>query len=134
MSFNEQEKDYLHAQRLARFATVSGDGQPDVVPVGFEFDGSHFYVAGLDLTSTRKYKNVTGGNDLVALVVDDLVTTTPWTPRFVRVYGSAKVTRREGDSAPSLRITPTVSWSWNLDGQSFPAAGNAKPRKSVHNG
>jgi pyridoxamine 5'-phosphate oxidase family protein len=70
----------------------------------------------------------------VALVVDDLVTTTPWTPRFVRVYGSASVTQREGDSAPSLRITPTVSWSWNLDGQSFPAAGNAKPKKSVHNG
>jgi pyridoxamine 5'-phosphate oxidase family protein len=134
MSFNEQEKDYLHAQRLARFATVSGDGQPDVVPVGFEFDGSQFYVAGLDLTSTRKYKNVTGGNDLVALVIDDLASTTPWTPRFVRVYGKASLTQREGDSAPSLRVTPTVSWSWNLDGQSFPAAANAKPRKSVHDG
>lgn len=134
MSFTEEEKEYLRSQRLARFATVSGDGQPDAVPVGFEFDGSDFYVGGLDLTSTRKYKNVAGGNDKVALVVDDLVTMTPWTPRFVRVYGRASVTQRDGESAPGLRITPTVSWSWNLEGQSFPAAGNLEPRKSVHHG
>jgi pyridoxamine 5'-phosphate oxidase family protein len=134
MSFNEEETAYLRSQRLARLATVSGDGQPDVVPVGFEFDGSHFYVGGLDLTSTRKYRNVAAGNELVALVVDDLVTTTPWSPRFVRVYGTASVARRDGESGQSLRITPTVSWSWNLEGRGFPEAGDLAARKSVHNG
>ncbi len=133
MSFSEEETAYLHSQRLARVATVSGDGQPDVVPVGFEFDGSHFYVGGMDLTSTRKYRNVAAGNELVALVVDDVVTMTPWTPRFVRIYGTASVVQRGGESGQTLRITPTVSWSWNLEGRGFPEAGDLAPRKSVHN-
>jgi len=44
MSFSEEEISYLRSQRLARVATVSADGQPDVVPVGFEFDGTHVYI------------------------------------------------------------------------------------------
>ena len=73
MSFNAEKKVYLRSQRLARLATASGDGQPDVAPVGFDFDGSHFYIAGPDLPSTRKYRNVTGGPHKVALVVDDAI-------------------------------------------------------------
>jgi hypothetical protein len=42
MSFTQQEIDYIRTQRLARVATVGPDGQPDVVPVGFEYDGTHF--------------------------------------------------------------------------------------------
>ena len=38
MSFTDQEVAYLRSQRLARLATVAPDGQPDVVPVGFEFE------------------------------------------------------------------------------------------------
>ena len=48
MSFSDEEVAYLRSQRLARIATVSPDGQPDVVPVGYQFDGTHFYVGGLD--------------------------------------------------------------------------------------
>jgi pyridoxamine 5'-phosphate oxidase family protein len=134
MSFSEEEKAYLQSQQLARVATVSPDGQPDVVPVGFEFDGSDFYIGGLDLLSTRKYRNVAAGNELIALVVDDLVRMTPWTPRFVRVYGKASVVQRDGNSSQALKIAPTVSWSWNLEGRGFPGAGNFEPRKSLHYG
>jgi pyridoxamine 5'-phosphate oxidase family protein len=42
MSFSDEEVAYLRSQRLARLATVAPDGQPDVVPVGFEFDGRSF--------------------------------------------------------------------------------------------
>lgn len=80
MSFNEEERDYLRSQRLARLATVSADGQPDVAPVGFEFDGTNFYVGGLDLPSTRKYLNVNGGNYKVTLVIDGKVVHGPATP------------------------------------------------------
>ena len=42
-NFSQKEKDYLGLQRLARIATASSRGegsiQPDVVPVGFDFDG-----------------------------------------------------------------------------------------------
>ena len=38
--FSEKEIDYLKSQKLARIATVSADGEPDVAQVGFTFDGS----------------------------------------------------------------------------------------------
>ena len=40
MPFTDEESAYLRSQRLARIATVAPDGQPDVVPVGYEFDGA----------------------------------------------------------------------------------------------
>lgn len=133
MSFSEEEKAYLRSQRLARLATVSGEGQPDVVPVGFDFDGRNFYIGGLDLRATRKYRNVTAGNDEVALVVDDIMTTEPWTPRFLRVYGKARVVRRDtaADSAEYLEITPTVSWSWNLEGRPFGHVGDQPQLRKI---
>jgi pyridoxamine 5'-phosphate oxidase family protein len=32
--------------------------QPDIVPVGFDFDGEYFYVGGINILKSRKYKNV----------------------------------------------------------------------------
>ena len=46
MAFTEDEAAYLKSQPLARVATVDPDGQPDVTPVSFEFDGTYFYVGG----------------------------------------------------------------------------------------
>jgi pyridoxamine 5'-phosphate oxidase family protein len=132
MSFSEQEVAYLRSQRLARISTVAPDGQPDVAPVGFEFDGTYFYVGGHDPVKTRKFRNVGAGNEKVALVVDDLKSVDPWRPRFVRVYGAAEPVEREGQfgAGPYLRITPTVSWSFNLDGES-PTRG-AEYHRTIH--
>ena len=49
------------------------------------------------------------------------MSTNPWTPRFLRVYGTADVVERDGYAGRKayLRITPTVSWSWNLDGRPY---------------
>ena len=41
--FSEKEIAYLKSQKLARIATVSADGEPDVAPVGFTFDGQRFH-------------------------------------------------------------------------------------------
>ena len=121
MSFSDEEVAYLRSQRLARLATVSRDGQPDVVPVGYEFDGTHLYVGGIDPAKTRKFRNVQAGDSKVALVIDDLVSTDPWRPRYLRIYGTAELVDRRGRFGPALymRITPTTSWSWNLDGRPF---------------
>ncbi len=115
--FTEKEIAYLKSQRLARIATVGRDMQPDVVPVGFEFDGEYFYVGGHHPTVTRKYKNVLAGNNKVALTVDDLVSVNPWNPRGIRIYGIAEIVERAGifDPGAYLRIQPTISWSWNID-------------------
>jgi pyridoxamine 5'-phosphate oxidase family protein len=137
MSFTGEEIAYLRSQRLARIATVSPDGQPDVAPVGYEFDGTHFFVGGLDPAKTRKFRNVQAGNVKVALVIDDLVSTDPWTPRFMRVYGTAEIVERPGQfgPAPYLRITPSISWSWNLAGRPFThGSGDSGPRRTVHQG
>ena len=122
MSFTEQEINYLSSTSLGRIATVGPDGQPDVAPVGYRFDGTYIYVGGLDNPSTRKYRNVQAGNQKVALVVDDVVSMQPYAPRFLRIYGTAEIVRWQppgGETGPYLRITPTVSWSWNLAGKPF---------------
>jgi pyridoxamine 5'-phosphate oxidase family protein len=135
VSFSEEEIAYLRSQRLARIATVSADGQPDVVPVGFEFDGAYLYVGGIDPAKTRKFRNVGAGNTKVALVIDDLVSTDPWTPRYLRIYGNAELVERDGrfGRAAYMRITPAVSWSFNLKGLPFTHDGEFNHRRTVHN-
>jgi pyridoxamine 5'-phosphate oxidase family protein len=121
MAFAEDEIAYLNSQMLGRIATVGPNGQPDVAPVGFQFDGGYVYIGGLDNPSTRKYRNVKQGNRKVAFVVDDVASLQPYAPRFVRIYGTAEIVEwaGRGGTAPYLRITPTISWSWNLEGKPF---------------
>ena len=87
-------------QRLARLATVAPDGQPDVVPVGFEFDGTHLYVGGMAPARTR-------------------------TP-------SSCSSQANSGRAPYLQITPTISWSFNLNGHSFTHDREVIPCRTVH--
>jgi len=135
MAFTEDEVAYLTSQPLARIATVGDDDQPDVVPVGVEFDGTYLWVGGRAPERTRKFINVRAGHAKVALVVDDLVTTDPWTPRFLRVYGTAELMERPGRFGPGtyMRITPEISWSWNLEGRPYgDDAVQHGPRRTVH--
>jgi len=115
--FTEKEIAYLKSQILTRLATVSETGQPDAVAVGFEFDGQHFYIGGYDLPTTRKYKNIAAGHIQVALVIDDLASVNPWSPRGIRIYGTAEIVEHTGRMGPGeyLRITPSVSWSGNIE-------------------
>ena len=128
--FTEKEIAYLKSQLLARLATVSENGQPDVTPVGFEFDGEYFYIGGMNNRATRKYKNVAEGNAQVALVIDDLKTVDPWAPRGIRVYGTAEIVEHQGYAGRGsyLRIKPTTSWSWAIVGSAM-QDGKFKPHK-----
>ena len=139
MSFTDEEIAYLKSQRLARLGTVAPDGQPDVVPVAFQLESPHILIPGFDISRTRKYRNIRDGNPKVSLTIDDYVSTDPWTPRFVRIYGTAELVEADGVAGHGayIRITPTVSWSWNLDGQPYTgsAASGALsrgPRKTIH--
>ncbi|GEK20511.1 PPOX class F420-dependent oxidoreductase [Cellulomonas xylanilytica] len=121
MAFTDEELAYLSSQPLARLATVGEDGAPDVVPVAFEVDGTVLWVGGAEsFLRTRKVRNIEAGHRQVALVVDDLVSLDPFAARGIRVYGTAEdPVERTGMIGPGwyLRITPTVSWSWNLAGE-----------------
>src|SRR5215207_1692237 len=119
MSFTAEELAYLRSQPLARLATHDAAGQPDVVPVSFEFDGTYFWVGGTGqaVLTTRKFRNVAAGNEQVALVVDDMPSFDRFVARGVRVYGRAgRPIERVGlvGSGHYFAITPLVSWSWNL--------------------
>lgn len=138
MSFTDQEIAYLRSQPLTRFASVGPDGQPDVVPLAFEFDGRGFWVGGVGdaVANTRKFRNVAAGNDRVALVFDDLISIDPFAARCLRVYGRAggPVERVSELVGPGLfmRISPEISWSWNLDGQPSGATWY-EARRTTHN-
>ena len=123
---SQNEIDYLNTQRIARIATVSiiSDRpiQPDIVPVGFDFDGEYIYVSGMNILKSTKYKNILKNRN-VAVVIDDLKTVDPWDPRGIRIYGDADVvTRRGGYMDPPghsehtyIRIRPIKKWSWGID-------------------
>jgi pyridoxamine 5'-phosphate oxidase family protein len=136
--FSGKEVEYIKSQRFARIATAaevltghdnqlennkSITVQPDVVPVGFYFDGEYFYIGGFNMPKSTKYKNVLR-NSLVALVIDDLISNKPWQPRGIRVYGDAEITKRQGASLEkygyfetvySIKITPRKKWSWGIN-------------------
>lgn len=74
--FTQKEIEYLNSQPLARKATLAsirqqGCAQPDVVPVGFDFDGEYLNVGGMNLLKSTKFRNVLKNNK-VTIVVDDL--------------------------------------------------------------
>ncbi len=119
--FSEAEIAYLQSQPLARLATGAPNGQPDVAPVGYRFDGRTFTIGGRDIPSTRKYKNIQAGNARVALVVDDLETVDPWRPRGIKVFGRAEIIEHGAGPGPGpfIRINPEISWSWGIEGPVF---------------
>jgi pyridoxamine 5'-phosphate oxidase family protein len=136
MSFTDEEIAYLRSQPLVRMATVAAGGQPDVVPLACEFDGTYFWVGGTGpaVAGTRKFRNIRAGNDKVALVFDDLISIDPFAARCMRIYGRAGQPReRVGMVGPGIYmpITPTISWSWNLAGE---PAGETwyESRRTVH--
>ena len=96
------------------------------MPGGFDFDGEYFYVSGMNLLKSNKYKNVQK-NPRVVLVVDDLKSVNPWETRRIRIYGMADiVTRQEGymqqtdhTSITYIRIEPLKKWSWGIDAPVF---------------
>lgn len=130
--FTGQETSFLKSQRLARIATVASNGQPDVVPVGYEFDGTNFCVSGYEMRRTRKYKNVENGQIRVALVIDELKSVRPWVARGIRIYGTAALVERDGwlGQGMYIKISPQVSWSWGIE--ETDGAGKPAPRKAVH--
>lgn len=124
--FGDTEKAYLKSQQLARIATVSAARQPDVAPVGFEFDGAMFFVGGVDVERTLKFRNVQAGNRRLSLVVDDFELGQPGKPRGVKVHGTAEIVERTGQLGRGvyLAIKPDRYWSWGIVG---PAMVDGKP-------
>jgi len=111
-AFTPAEIEYLSGQRLARIATASADGQPDVAVVGFGVDDDDIVSGGLDLTKTIRFRNLTT-NPRATIVIDDLASTDPWKPRGIKVRGRAQL--EDDDGSLRIRIRPETIWSWGIN-------------------
>ncbi|MEI7478699.1 MAG: PPOX class F420-dependent oxidoreductase [Actinomycetes bacterium] len=110
--FTEQELHYLATQPLMRFATASLDGKPDIAPVVFEVDGDDIVTAGFDIAHTVRYRNLQK-NPQATVVIDDLASMNPWSPRGIKVIGTATIETFEGGER--FRISPRVIVSWAIN-------------------
>ena len=110
--FTTSELEYLQSQPLMRFASASLSGRPDVAPVVFEVDGDDIVTSGFDVARTVRYKNVRA-NPRVSVVIDDLASVNPWSPRGIKIIGTAVI--EEADGSPRFRITPEVIISWAIN-------------------
>ena len=110
-ALTESEALFLCNGGLGRVATISPDNEPHVVPVVFEFDGRYIYFSGHNLTKTAKLRNLLQ-NRRVAMVIDDVVSISPWRARGIEIRGIAEILTERG--IPYVRITPTTKASWGL--------------------
>lgn len=111
-AFTEAELSYLRDQPLMRFATASPSGKPDVAPVVFSIEGDDIVTAGFDIARSVRYKNVLK-NPRATVVVDDLASLSPWTPRGIKVLGPVVIEEHGG--APRFRISAEIIISWGIN-------------------
>lgn len=113
---------YLASQPLGRVATVGQDGRPHVVPVSFRYDPDleTIDVGGHHVATTKKFRDVQA-TGWAAIVVDDLVSRDPWTPRMLEIRGRADAIETGGShlgpgfGEAFIRIHPEKVNSFGLD-------------------
>ena len=126
--FTDEEIEFLKSQLLGRLATVSPDGQPHVVPVGFQYNAElgTIDIGGHDFARRKKYREVQR-NPRVAFLVDDLASVNPWRVRGLEVRGEAEVLTSGGEAlgpgfAPEMfRLRARRIVSWGIMGNMVPA-------------
>jgi pyridoxamine 5'-phosphate oxidase family protein len=96
---NAAQIEYLASQRLGRIATAGKDHRPHVVPTSFRYnpDLGTIDVGGHHVATTKKYRDVQASG-WAAIVIDDLVSTTPWAPRMLEIRGRAEAIPTGGAS------------------------------------
>ena len=124
--FTEAEREFLASHRLAAIATVSPDGEVDVAPVGYRFDGERFLIGGRGLPRTLKYRNVAAESARVAVAVEGGDATGP---RGLKVHGTAELVTLP-DRREVIAVTPVRSWSWGIEEPAFKPDGTYVLRRS----
>jgi pyridoxamine 5'-phosphate oxidase family protein len=114
--------EYLASQPLGRLATAGADHRPHVVPNSYRYNPQlgTIDLGGQHVASTKKYRDVQQ-NGWAAIVVDDLVSTNPWTPRMLEIRGRAETvatggaTLGPGFGDAFIRIHPEKINSYGID-------------------
>jgi pyridoxamine 5'-phosphate oxidase family protein len=113
---------YLKSQLLGRLATAGADHKPHVVPTSYRYNPEHrtIDVGGHHVATTKKYRDVRA-NGWAAIVVDDLASIDPWTPRMLEIRGRAEAiptggsTLGPGFGDAFIRIHPEKVNSFGLE-------------------
>ncbi|WP_433657164.1 PPOX class F420-dependent oxidoreductase [Nocardia sp. CA-128927] len=127
MSFTDVERTYLAGQSLARLATVTSEGAPQVVPLGFRLNPDDTIdIGGPNHAATQRYRNILA-NPQVSLLIDDMTPDEPdavkpgW-GRGVEIRGVVETltvdvppVAPEWFSNDIIRIHPRRIRSWHLD-------------------
>jgi pyridoxamine 5'-phosphate oxidase family protein len=121
-ALTDAQIEYLAGQRLGRLATAGKDGRPHVVPVSFRYNAELDTIdsGGMHVATTKKFRDVQA-NGYAAIVIDDLVSTDPWTPRMLEIRGRAEALDSGGtDLGPGfgdalIRIHPDKVNSYGID-------------------
>lgn len=105
---NDQEREILLSERVARMATADGSGRPHVVPVCFAYDGHNIFTPldkkpkSVPAGELRRVKNILS-NPRVSLVVDGYYE--DWKRLYyVLIYGLASVIESGEEYRNSLII------------------------------
>lgn len=96
---------------LGRLATVTDDGDPHVVPVGWSWDGDRdvFVLGGRDVRATARAGHVRARRR-AALVIDGVDTDGGWRPWALLVRGRAEM----DDALDAILLHPDEVTSWGL--------------------
>jgi pyridoxamine 5'-phosphate oxidase family protein len=102
------------------------------VPTSFRYnsDLGTIDIGGLHMATTKKYRDVQA-HPAAAIVVDDLVSTDPWTPRMLEIRGRAEAVATGGAQlgpgfGPAfIRLYPEKVNSFGIDS---PIDGKPTPR------
>jgi pyridoxamine 5'-phosphate oxidase family protein len=111
--YTEAERAYIASQRVARIATASPTGAPDVAAVRFQLVGDAIDIGGRVNPATIKWWNVVR-NGRASVTIDDIASEDPWVVRGMKITGWAETVEREGTTGRIL-VHPEVVWSWNIN-------------------
>jgi PPOX class F420-dependent enzyme/OxyR family protein len=125
--FTPAELAFLKSQQLCRLATANAKGQPHVTPLAFHYDEktNTFVVGGHGGFAKRKKWRDVQQNPQVALVVDGIISYSPWKVAGIEIRGVAELRSTggevlgEGFDADSFVITPKRIISWGIEGEAY---------------
>lgn len=112
---------YIDSQLLGRLATARPDGtlQNNPVAVHYNHELGTIDLGGHHMGTTYKFRNV-AATEQVALVIDDVVSTDPFTPRCLEIRGTAVALTdveppQDGFSREVIRISPERVIAYGVD-------------------
>jgi PPOX class F420-dependent enzyme/OxyR family protein len=126
VTLTDSERAYIQGHTLARLATSSLAGEPDVAAVMSIWSEAQraFVVGGLAMEGTRKY-HYAKRNPRFSLVFDDVSFDPGYAPRGVKFTGKVEIRTADDNlnlgtkGVPLLVLHPERKWSWGIEDAAF---------------